>query len=138
MIPVRRILWVFLALGLAAPAQTVAGSLASDLRNFVQAPAVAGYEQALADHIARELQAFSPRRDNLGDVIVSLRPSGGGTAPLRLIAAPLDEPGYVVSGITADGYLRLQRLPTRGAFPLFNELANAQPLRVGTAQGTWI
>jgi len=135
---VRRILWVFLALGLAAPAQTVAGSLASDLRNFVQAPAVAGYEQALADHIARELQAFSPRRDNLGDVIVSLRPSGGGTAPLRLIAAPLDEPGYVVSGITADGYLRLQRLPTRGAFPLFNELANAQPLRVGTAQGTWI
>ncbi len=137
----RRILWFFLALGLAASAQTVGGSLAGDLRDLVQTPAIPGYEQGLADHIARELQGFNPRRDNLGDVIVSLQPPAGTAAagaPLRLIAAPLDEPGYVVSGIRPDGYLRLQRLPTRGNFPLFNELANAQPLRVGTVHGTWI
>ncbi|MGH3182624.1 MAG: hypothetical protein ACRDOE_12065, partial [Streptosporangiaceae bacterium] len=127
------------ALGGALAAQTVPGSLAQDLRDYVAAPALPGYEQALADHIATELAAFNPRRDNLGDVIVTLAgPAGSEGAPMRVVAAPLDEPGYVVTAITEDGYLRVQRLPTRAALPLFNALANAQPLRVGTVSGSWI
>jgi len=122
-----------LALALAATAQ-VAGSLAQDLRDFVATPAISGYEQALADRIAVELKAFSPRRDSMGDVLLTL----GSGAPVRVVATPIDEPGYVVSGITADGYLRLQRIPTRARLPLSNALANAQPLRVGTRNGGWI
>ncbi|MGH9393693.1 MAG: M20/M25/M40 family metallo-hydrolase [Terriglobales bacterium] len=118
----------------AAAMAQVPGSLAQDLRDFVAMPAPPGYEQPLADHIAAELQALAPRRDNFGDVVVTL----GSGAPLRVLATPLDEPGYVVSGITADGYLRLQRLPTRARLPLTNALANAQPLRVGTSAGGWI
>ncbi|MGH9639447.1 MAG: M20/M25/M40 family metallo-hydrolase, partial [Bryobacteraceae bacterium] len=49
-----------------------------------------------------------------------------------------DAPGYVVSGITKDGYLRLQRLPQFGRLPLFNELYSAEPVRVKTASGKWI
>src|SRR5262249_58668381 len=43
----------------------------------------------------------------------------------------------VVSGITNDGFLRLQRLPQGGWLPLFNELYSAQPVKV-RAGDKWI
>ncbi|HWG37822.1 MAG TPA: M20/M25/M40 family metallo-hydrolase [Terriglobales bacterium] len=129
----KTLLAVLVGLMSCAAAQ-VPGTLSQDLRDFVATPAVSGYEQALADHIAAELASLSPRRDSMGDIIVTV---GSGT-PLRVLVAPLDEPGYVVSAITPDGYLRLQRIPTRARLPLTNALANAQPLRVGTRSGGWI
>jgi len=62
----------------------------------------------------------------------------GKGAPHRLIVASMDEPGFVTSGITSDGYLTLQRLPQGGNLPLFNELYSAQPVLIGTAQNKWI
>ena len=72
--------------------------------------------------------------DNLGDVIVTI----GSGSPRRLIVAPIDEPGFIVSGITDEGYLRLQRLPQTGLPPIFNQLYSAQPVKVGTGSGAWI
>ncbi len=138
------ILAIFLALlsvicASPAPAQTAAqprvpGDLASDLKEFVETPSVSGYEQALSEKIRAKLVAFHPVVDNLGDVIVTI----GSGAPHRLIVTPIDEPGFVVSGITADGYLRLQRLPQSGLPPIFNSLYSAQPVKVRTANGKWI
>ncbi len=119
----------------AARAQSgVRGSFAVDMRDFVATPAVPGYEKELAEKIRDEVAALHPAVDNLGDVVVTL----GSGAPHRLIVAPIDEPGYVVSAITDDGYLRLQRLPQSGLPPIFNELYSAQPVKVGTAGGKWI
>ena len=112
----------------------VPGSAAQDLRDFVETPAVPGYESALAGKIRDRLKSFSPTSDNLGDVIVTIG-SGG---PTRLIVAPMDEPGYVISNITADGYLQVQRLPQFGVLPLFNELYSAEPVQIQTASGKWI
>jgi putative aminopeptidase FrvX len=112
----------------------VPGSLWDDLRDFVETPAVPGYENQLAEKIRAKIAALHPLTDNLGDVIVTI----GSGAPHRLIVAPLDEPGFVVSGITGDGYLRLQRLPQSGLPPIFNELYSAQPVKVGTTSGKWI
>jgi putative aminopeptidase FrvX len=117
-----------------AQSQKVAGSLRDDMRELVQTPAVPGYEQELAGKISSRLKAYSPRTDNLGDVIVTV----GSGAPHRLLVAPMDEPGFVISGITDDGYLRVQRLPQNGTLPLFNELYSAQPVKIGTAQQQWI
>jgi putative aminopeptidase FrvX len=50
----------------------------------------------------------------------------------------MDEPGYVISSITEDGYLRVQRLPQTGLLPLFNELHSAQAVWVGAAGQRWI
>src|SRR5271154_5556250 len=120
------------------PAQTakpaVPGSFATDLRDFVATPAVPGYEKELSGKIRAEAASFHPVVDNLGDVIVTI----GSGAPHRLIVTPIDEPGFVVSGITDDGYLRLQRLPSSGLPPIFNELYSAQPVKVGTTAGKWI
>ncbi len=121
-----------------AIAQAVSGSMAQDLRNYVATPAVSGYESALANHIADELAAFNPTRDNLGDVIVTLSPPAAATGAPLLLVAPLDEPGYVVSAITSQGYLRVERLPTRGFLPLFNVLATGQPIQVQTPSGHWL
>lgn len=123
---------------LAPCGRTQSSSISSDLSDFVATPAVPGYESALAAKIRDRLNSVSPRlnikSDNLGDVIVTLG-SGG---PVRLIVAPMDEPGYVISNITSDGYLQLQRLPQFGVLPLFNELYSAEPVQIQTASGKWI
>ena len=73
-----------------------------------------GYETAMADSIAALLPGA--RRDRAGNVI--LRPSSG--TARRLVACPLDEPGWVVGGVRADGYLTVRRLPGRLP-PLFDQ-----------------
>src|SRR5580658_565966 len=112
----------------------IAGDMLSDLHEFSETPAISGYEQELGAKIAKELSAYSPQTDNIGDVTITI----GSGAPNRLIVAALDEPGFVVSDVTDDGYLRLQRLPQNGTIPLFEELYAAQPVRVRTTQGKWI
>jgi putative aminopeptidase FrvX len=93
-----------------------------------ETPAVSGYERQLAGEIRSSIKAFSPQIDNLGNVYVTL----GSGAPHRLIVAPIDQPGYVVSEITADGYLRVQRLPQRAPNAIFDLLHAAQPVWVIT------
>jgi putative aminopeptidase FrvX len=91
-------------------------------------PAVSGYEQQLASEIRSSIKGFTPQTDNLGNVYVTL----GSGAPHRLIVAPIDQPGYVVSDITSDGYLRVQRLPQRAPNAVFDLLHAAQPVWVMT------
>jgi hypothetical protein len=59
----------------------------------------------------------------------------GSGAPHRLIVTPLDEPGYIVSEITAEGYLRVQRLPQGAPNPVFDTLQFAQPVWIVTRSG---
>lgn len=105
-----------------------------ELKALVETPAVSGYEGQLSGRIRSELAAFQPQTDNLGDVVITI----GSGSPNRLIVAPIDEPGFVVSEITDDGYLCVQRLPQFGLSPMFNELYSAQPVKVRTASGKWI
>ena len=96
--------------------------------NREETPAVSGYEQQLAGEIRSSIKDFSPQTDNLGNVYVTL----GSGAPHRLIVTPIDQPGYVVSEITPDGYLRVLRLPQRAPNAVFDLLHAAQPIWVMT------
>src|SRR4029077_8512848 len=102
--------------------------------SFLTTPAVSGYEQELAAEIQNATKNLSPKTDNLGNVYVTL----GSGSPHRLIVAPIDEPGYVVSEITADGYLRVQRLPQRAPNAVFDLLHSAQSILVMTRSRTRI
>jgi putative aminopeptidase len=93
--------------------------------------AVSGHEERLAAAIRERVKALGPKTDNLGNVYVTM----GKGAPHKLIAVAMDEPGYVVSGITEDGYLRVQRLPQAAVTPVFDVLNFAQPVRVFTRSG---
>jgi len=93
--------------------------------------AVTGHELSLSRQLMDALKEFHPQTDNLGNVWVTF----GSGAPHRLIAAPVDEPGYVVSEITADGYLRVQRLPQAPPNGVFDTLNFAQPVVIYTRNG---
>jgi putative aminopeptidase FrvX len=123
---------IFAFLPLAQPA--VAQSLQQDLAAFAARPVVTGYEQALAAEIRARLKNLSPQTDNMGNVTVTV----GSGAPSRLVVAPMDEPGYVVSGITGDGFLRVQRLPQQAPNAVFDLLHAAQPVVIHTRKGKWI
>ena len=108
------------------------------LRELVETPAVTGYEQSAGKKIVARIKAMPQRYaltiDRMGNITVTV----GSGAPKRLVVAPFDEPGFVVSGITPEGYLTLQRLPQGGNLPLFNELYAAQPVKLQTPRGEWI
>lgn len=108
--------------------------LKGNLAEFVATPAVSGYESQLGEKIRARIANLRPAIDNLGDITVTMG-SGG---PRRLIVTPIDEPGLVVSGITDDGYIRVQRLPQGVLPPIYNELYSAQPVKVESAGGKWI
>ena len=112
----------------------VAGVITDELAPLVDTPGISGYEAEVSKIISKRLVDLHPVTDNMGNVIVTM----GSGSPNRLIVTPIDEPGFVVSEITADGYLRVQRLPQFGLPPVFNELYTAQPVKIGTADGKWI
>jgi len=107
-------------------------SVEADLKWLTEAPAVSGYEAPVVSHIEKQLAGLHPQHDNMGNLTITF----GSGMPHRMIAAPMDEPGYVVSRIEDDGYLRVIRLPQSGLPPHYNEMQNAQPMVVTTRNGS--
>jgi putative aminopeptidase len=106
-------------------------STRSSWEESLMIPSVSGYETSFTQLIRGELKDLSPKTDNLGNVSVTF----GTGSPRRLIVTPIDQPGYVVSDITSDGYLRVQRLPQRPPTPIFDSLNFAQPVIIETRNG---
>jgi putative aminopeptidase FrvX len=77
------------------------------------------------------LGALGFRAGPLGSYIVR----HGQGSPRRVVACALDHGGYVVSGITGDGYLRLHNPSTGRVHPLWDQFHEGQRVRVRTARG---
>ena len=115
-------------LSLAIPASLPSQSLESLTLRFAGFTTVSGYEQAVTDSL---LTLFPhATRDRLGDVSITL----GSGLPTRLVSCPLDEAGYVVGGITSEGYLTLRR-EGRIASPLFEQQLEGHRVAVFGASG---
>lgn len=112
-------------------AGSASAQAAFDPSRLEQIPAVSGYEQPLIEEIRSSLRSLSPKIDSLGNLWVTF----GSGSPHRLLVTPVDEPGYVVSDITPDGFLRVQRLPQAAPNPVFDTLHFAQPIWVMTRSG---
>jgi putative aminopeptidase FrvX len=108
-----------------------AQDLRQDLKRFVETPAIPGYEQVLGKEIQKDLAKWKPQIDSIGNIVVTI----GTGAPHRLIVTPMDEPGYIVSSITPDGFLRVQRLPQAAPNPIFDSLYSAEPVYIRTRSG---
>ena len=118
-------------LPLAAVAVDEVAHVGSVLRELAAEPGVSGNEERVTAWLAERLKVYDPQVDNLGNVTVTL----GTGAPHRLLVTHIDEPGYVVSHITPDGFLRVQRLPQAGVHPWFELLHSAQPVEILTRSG---
>ena len=93
---------------------------------------VSGHEGAVRDAVRAQLPSWAtPRVDELGSLIVTI----GSGAPHTAFIAALDEPGYVVSRITEQGYLRLHRHTTRPSHALGDQFFLGQSVVVRTASG---
>lgn len=102
-------------------------SLTSRLRTWLTFDAPPGWE-----HLAGgSLVLPDWNRDNLGNLI--LRKGSG--SPRRVVACAIDRPGFAVTEITDDGYLRLREVGGGRQHPLWTQFHEGQRLRVLTRDG---
>lgn len=88
-----------------------------------------GREHLLTDIIMRDMPGW--KRDQLGNLI--LRKGSG--SPRRVVACALDRPGFAVTEITDDGYLRLREVGGGRQHPLLIQFHEGQRIRVLTRSG---
>jgi putative aminopeptidase FrvX len=117
----RGIFWLALSL---------AGIARADLSALAVLDGASSHEDAVIHYLGQRVGGRQ-EVDNTG----SLTATFGAGRPHTLLLAGIDEPGYVVSGITEEGYLRVQRLSASPPHPRFDDFFRAQPVRVTTASG---
>jgi putative aminopeptidase FrvX len=115
------------------PAAGAAGS--ADLVRLIEAQGVSGFETDAREAVRALLPAWAkPRVDEAGNLIVTI----GQGRPHLLVTTSIDEDGYVISGITDDGYLRVQRVTTGVNHRLFEQFHYGQPIVIRTTRGTFV
>ncbi|HSN85816.1 MAG TPA: hypothetical protein VL025_03615, partial [Thermoanaerobaculia bacterium] len=121
----------FVALLAAAPSPSFAADLSDEIEAFLRVPAVAGREEPGRDFVRQRLQGLPVETDRAGNVILTV---GSGT-PRRLVTCPVGEPGFVVTGIQPDGWLRL--FPASGIFSgaLWEQAHEGNVVMIGGARG---
>lgn len=105
----RHILLLLALLLAAMPSPSLAADLSDEIEAFLRVPAVSGREETARDFVRQRLAGLPVETDKAGNLVLTV---GSGT-PRKLVACPLGEPGFVVTGIQPDGYLRL--FPASGA-----------------------
>ena len=126
----HRLSVLFLCVPLLAPPAPLAAQSADSLALRLAAmTAVTGYEDAMADSVRAALPGS--RADRAGNVVWS-RGSG---EPVRVAVCPLDEVGYVVGAVTAEGYLTLRRVGATPVGPLFDQFLEGQRVTVWGRRG---
>ena len=124
-------LLVFL-LAAAPPAPSIPGAGRSqELLAFLRTTAVAGREDEVAAFVRSRLAGLPVESDALGNVVVTL----GSGEPKRLVAGSLGEPGFVVSDIQEDGYLRLLPAGTGSVGALWEQTLEGQVVTIGSGGG---
>ncbi|MGZ4886928.1 MAG: hypothetical protein ACXVJK_04200, partial [Candidatus Aminicenantales bacterium] len=107
----------------------------ADLKSLVKdifpIPSTTGNEDLLAGHVRTVLpRSFAIEDDGLGGLAVRL----GQGEPKVLVIAALDGYGFIVSGITPDGYLRVDRA-VPAPHPQFDGYLLGQPVVISTRYG---
>ena len=85
------------------------------LKRLIETPGISGYEESIRELVKKELESLTDevRVDNMGNLIGVKKGSGDG--PKVMIAAHMDQIGFLVSHIDDKGFLRLN--PTGGFDP---------------------
>src|SRR6185503_15636468 len=105
------------------------GDAAAALRNWIALDAPPGWEHVATDSIMKAMPGW--KRDALGNLI--LRKGSG--SPRRVVACALDRPGFAVTEITDDGYLRLREVGAGRQHALWIQFHEGQRIRVLTRAG---
>ena len=107
------------------PADTQANALTS----WIGLDAPPGWEHLATDILLKAMPGW--QRDTSGNLI---RRNGSGS-PRRVIACALDRPGFAVTEVTDDGYLRLREAGSLRTNPLWTQFHEGQRVKVLTRNG---
>ncbi|HEV7786494.1 MAG TPA: hypothetical protein VGQ28_14200, partial [Thermoanaerobaculia bacterium] len=118
-------------LSLLHPGVLPAATLGEETEAFLNVIAVAGREAPAAEFIEGRLAGLPVQRDALGDVVLTV----GSGEPRRLVACALGEPGFIVSGIREDGYLRVVPSGADLTGVLWAQGFQGQTVMIGGARG---
>ena len=105
------------------------GDSAAALRSWLTLDAPPGWEHVATDSIVQTMPGW--KRDALGNLV--LRKGSG--SPRRVVACALDRPGFAITEITDDGYLRLREAGAGRQHPLWVQFHEGQRIRVLTRAG---
>ena len=131
----RHLVWILviaILFGLAAPAAS-RQAVKDDFLRYADIQSVTGREARFIEFLKSQLPAAArPEIDNRGNLIVSI---GAETAPPLLIVASVDEPGFLVTDVTEEGYLRVASPGGRGTSPLFAQFHEGHLVEIASRGG---
>ncbi|HEV2834069.1 MAG TPA: hypothetical protein VGW58_02065, partial [Pyrinomonadaceae bacterium] len=99
---------------------------ANALRTWLALEAPPGWEHVATDQILRKMPQW--RRDALGNLMLKQ----GSGSPRRVVACGLDRPGFAVTEIRDDGFLRLREVGSARQHPLWVQFHEGQRIKVLT------
>lgn len=106
-------------------------NLLDEIEAFLNVSAVAGREEMARDFVRQRLQGLPAEVDRAGNLVLTV----GSGSPRRLVTCLLGEPGYVVSGIEPDGYLRLFPSGEPSFAPLWDQSHEGNVVTIGGSRG---
>lgn len=124
----RIIAFVFLVYSTSLLAQNQWSSI---LASYAKTSAVTGREEEAAEFIQSLFATGIVKKDNLGNLVITV----GSGSPKRLFAVPIDEPGYVVSAIKDDGYLKITPVGYGQKGTLFHQFLEGNEIKINTTKG---
>ena len=127
----KAILLLLLPFQLLAQSGHQPQALLSVIQSFAETSAVTGREQEAAAYIKALFEKGICKEDRLGNLVLTI----GSGLPKRLFAAPLDEPGYVISQIQADGFLRITPAGYGHQGNLFHQFLEGNEVKINTDKG---
>ena len=112
-------------------AQSKGSELLSLVQSFSQTSAVTGREDEATQFVQSLFKAGTFKKDKLDNLILIT----GSGYPKRLFAAPLDEPGYVVSSIKDNGYLRITPVSFGHIGNMYHQFLEGNEIKINTDKG---
>jgi putative aminopeptidase len=103
---------------------------AAALQSWIALDAPPGWEHLATDTILQATPGW--KRDALGNLI--LRKGSG--SPRRVVACGLDRPGFAVTEINDEGYLRLREVGAGRQHPLWIQFHEGQRIKILTRKGS--
>ena len=131
---IRRILLsLFLLAAGAVPAAAESPGLSDEIEAFLNVIAVAGREEPAREFVRQRLAGLPVQQDAAGNLVLSV----GSGEPRKLVACPLGEPGYAVTGIEPDGWVRVFRAGGFVPGNLWDQSHEGNVVMIGGSRG-WV
>lgn len=107
--------------------------LKAKLKEYMEIPRLSGYESLMAERFSEDMKKYtdSVETDKLGNVIATF-PGTDKKTPSIMVFAHMDTIGFVITCITPDGFLKVDRV---GGVP--EKVLQGLGVRVGSEDGRY-